>query len=314
MTTTVLSQVGNQYVVSKEEEFGELPSPFTKLDFGIIKTINIKEDETLVEIAGINSGHTLDRIEDGVYRCTVSISTQVTKNSLPTLLEALFGVVTLDHPTSGKYTIISDHINSDELSYYMKTTDTDGVVWNLAGMHFTQGVLNVAKGQVVTLDLTATVKMTTKTEESLTPLTDVSDLFMDLDSAVVFGENSGILNSFSLTLNWNVKDDDGRGIEEVPSGERRLIQRVIRHRLSCTGSFESYLDEDLNTGYVEERVPLEIVLTLNRGTANEHEFTITGAKTATRTNNLTADSDSKVFSADFTAIDAGVVGDLSDDS
>jgi hypothetical protein len=39
-----------------------------------------------------------------------------------------------------------------------------------------------------------------------------------------------VLNNFNMSGNWNITDDEGRGIEAVAAGDRRLIQTVLKHR------------------------------------------------------------------------------------
>jgi hypothetical protein len=307
---TEISNVNNKYILSQETSYGTPADNPVQLDFGLVQSISLTEDEGLREVGAINTGHTLASVEDGLYSGSISLTTYPTKNSLPNLLKALFGKVDLDEPTSGKYTAITLPIHSDNLSYYMEANDDNTNLWEIYGIGFSEGTLNIANGSIVSIDLSGSFKVALKQTGTITPSTNINEVYHELDCYVSIDNFVGVLDAFSVTLNWNVNNEEGRGIEQVTEGERRLIQRIIRHNLTVSGNFTSTLNQEINTGYIDDRTPIIITANLNRGTDNLHSFTIIGAKTTNRSNEMSGESAKKVFSADFTGTDITVVGDL----
>lgn len=306
MTTTILSQVNNKYIIAKESTFGTKPSPFTKLDFGQVQTIEFTQDETIEEANSINTGHTIGHIEPGIYKGTITMSLRPTKSCLPVVLEAIAGSRT--NNSDGTYTITTTLTNN--YSYYVQATDASDTIWDIAGVCFTSATLNVQKGNITTIDLNGYFREASSGAGTVTPITNNSDLFSFLDCYVEFGGNSTVMNSFTLTLDWNASEDDFRGIQEMAAGERRLIAQVVKNRLKVSGSAECYLDSNINIGYDDDLTTNDIVVVLNRGTDNEHTFTVSDAVTTNRKNTLNTENNAKVMSFDYTGVDASVVGDL----
>jgi len=300
----VISNVNNKYIAAKETVYGTTPGTFTSVDFGHIQKITISEEENMEKVASVNSGHLYALFEDGLYWANVSIDTLVSKASLPILLEACMGkkVETTD------YTITTDPTNDD--SYSIKVTYSTADIALINGFGIKDWEITAAKGDKVALTMNGIARKVSNVTEVIAPTTNTDELFKDLDASVTIGGNSFVLNSFSISSNWNVTDDEGRGIESVSAGDRRLITTIIRHRLDVSGSYEAEVSDSAEFGYTEERSDEAIIFTLNRGTDNEHTFTMTKTRSVSRSMDSTIENSKKVISYDYEAIDVGAVGDL----
>lgn len=306
-----ISQVNNKYLIAKESSYGVEPT-MTQLDFGLVQSISLSEDESLLEVSAVNTEHTLAMVEDGLYIGSITINSLPTRAGMINLLEALFGDKDVDTPTEGKYTIKTSPVSSDDLSYFLKLKDDESTVWDISGIHFTEGSITVSKGQITNISLTGAFKKMVKSTETIDPETNIDVVFHYLDACIKVNDETSVLDEFTLNLNWNRNTDDSRGIECLSEDERRLIQRVIRHNLNISGSYTAQLDDN-NTGYVANRTPIEIEVILSRN-SNTHTFTISGAKTTNRVNEINADSSVKTYSSDWTGVDCEVVGDIFSDS
>lgn len=306
MGTTILSQVNNKYIIAKESSYGDKPSPFTKLDFGQVQTIEFTEDESLEEVASINTGHTIGHLEPGVYKGSITVNLRPTKSCLPVVLEAISGLRT--NNSDGTYTVTTTLDNN--YSYYIQATGDLTNIWDLSGVCFTSATLNVNKGSITSIDLTGVFKKASSAAGSVVPLTNNSALFSFLDSYVTIGAANLVCNSFTVTLDWNTSEDDSRAIQEMGAGERRLIAQVVKNRLKVSGSVECYTSTDIDSGYDDELDIRDIVVVLNRGSDNEHTFTITNTATTNRKTTLNVENNAKVMSFDYTGVDCSITGDL----
>lgn len=307
MACDVISNVQNKYLFGKESVYGTIPGSPTQLDIGHVQSISMDEDESIEATDSMNSGHTPFDYEDNLYNVSGQIVTKITKAALPNLLEALYGDYTDD---GTDYTVITAPVCSEDLSYFMKFNTTTGNTKHLTGMCFTAGDLAVEKDGSTIMTLTYQAQALIPAVEVLSPVTSTGALFMGLDASVTFDGNTTILNSFSFAMDWNYDIGDSRGIEAASPNGRRLINRILRNNLTLSGSFESKMDDNIDTGYLDERSGVDIVLTLERGTDNEHVFTFTKARTGARSRELNNDNVSKTINCDFNAVDTSVVGDL----
>ena len=306
----VISNVGNRYIFFKESTYGTTPGSPTQLDIGHVQSITLDEDEGQEVVNSMNSGHTGNQIEDGLYNLSGRIVTWATKSSMRNLLEALLGDLTVDAPTEGQYTIATDPVHSDDLSYGMKFNTQAGETMVVAGLCVTGGDVTLNRQGFVEFTLNFQAQIMTPATATLSPSTSTGSLFRgDLDSYVTYGGNNTILNSFNVTVDWNFNIDDSRGIEPAHANGRRVISRVIRNNLTLGGSFESQMDANIDSGYEDERSDVAIVMVLSRGTDNEHTFTIATSRTKTRSRELNNDNNSKLLSGDFDGLDIAVVGD-----
>lgn len=299
-----ISNVNNKYIAAKETAYGDIPAPFTSVDFGHIQSVTLSEEENMTKERGINSGHTAALFEDGLYWVNTTIKTLVTKASLPALLELCMG----KKVESTDYTITSDNEVSNSYSFKIKHTTTKIVLIN--GFDIKDFIIEGAKGETVSVTLNGISKKATTPTETLVVTKNTDAIFKDLDMTVTIGGNSFVLNNFTINGNWNVTDDEGRGIESVSAGERRLIQRVIKHGFDVSGSYEAEVDDNGEFGYTETRTDEEIIFTLARGTDNEHVFTMSNTRSGGRDMERNNDNTKVIVSYDYEALDVGVVGDL----
>lgn len=307
MATEVISNVQNKYEFAKEDTFGTIPGAPIILDIGHVQSISIDEDESTEEISSINSGHTFVDFDDDLYNVSGQIVTKITKASLPVLLEALLGSYSDD---TTDYTVITSPVSSDDLSYYMKFNTTTGKIKDMKGICFTGGDVSVEKDGSIEMTLSYQAQILSTATEVLAPSTTVGALFRGLDAVVTYDGNATILSNFNFNMDWNFNIDDSRGIEAAHANGRRVINRIIRNTLNLSGSFESQMDDNIDTGYADERSTVPIVLTLDRGTDNAHVFTFTTSKTNTRSRELNNDNSAKLLTCDFVGADIGVTGDL----
>lgn len=297
-----ISNVNNKYEAGVEASYGTEAVAFD-LDLGQIQTISIGEEENTEKISSINGGHTYNLFEDGLYWAPVSIETLVTKASLPVLLEACLG----SRADTTDYTINS---STDYSSYSLNASYTADKIAKLVGFAVKDFEITGAKGERVAITLNGTAKKATIATATLTTTKNTDKVFTDLDMFVTIGGSSSVLNSFNISGNWNVTDDEGRGIESVAAGERRLLQCFTKHTLDLNGSYEANVSNDLEFGYTEERSDEVIVFTVSRGTDNEHVFTMNNTRSFSRELNLSTDNTKRVVSYDYEALDIEIVGDL----
>jgi len=307
MVCSVISNVSNRYIFGKEATYGTLPGAITALDIGHVQSISVDEDESTEEISSMNSGHTVFDFSDDIYNLSGQIVTKITKASLPVLLEALFGAIA--NTSLDTYTVTTDPICSEDLSYYMKFNTTTGKTKQMLGICFTAGEMSVEKDGSIELTLTYQAQILNNATEALSPSTNTGSLFRGLDASVTYDGNVTILDAFSFSMDWNFDIGDSRGIEAAHANGRRVIKRIIRNNLTLSGNFESQMDDNIDTGYEDERTGVEIVLTLNRGSDNQHDFTFSTARTNTRSRELNNDNNSKKLTCDFQGVDVTCVGD-----
>lgn len=302
--TETISNVANKYIAALETTYGTEPSPFTSVDFGHIQRITISEEENIEKLNSMNSGHTSAKFEDGLYFANVSIETRITKASVPVVLKAALGSVTDD---ATNYTASS---SLDLVSHSFKVSYLASKTLNINGFVVKDGTISVAKGESVSLTLNGIAKLVTKTPETLTVTTNTDTIYSWLDCEATVGGNTHVLNNFSINFNWNITDDEGRGIETVVSGERRQIQTVLKHRFDVSGSYEIRVSDDAEIGYQDERTDEAIVFTFSRGTDNEHVITLSNTRSSNREYEANIENQERVTSYDFEALDFGVTGDL----
>jgi hypothetical protein len=300
------SNIQNRYQAAEESVYGTTPIPFTLLDWGHIQRITVGEEENSQKLAGINSGHLYALFEDGLYFVNVSIETIISKAALPNLLEACCG----SRSDSTDYTITT---SKDYNSYSLKVSHTDettGDIILINGFTVKDFEISITKGETITLTMNGIAKKAAKSTASISVTTNTDKVFMDLDAKITVGGNTIIANSFTLSGNWNATDDEGRGIEDPGVGERRLLQRFTKHVLDLNGSYEALVSDNDEFGYTEERTDEAIVLTINRGTDNEHVFTMSNTRSFNREKELTRDNSLRVVSYDYEALNVSITGDL----
>jgi len=299
-----ISNVGNKYIVAEESTFGTTPAPFTAVDWGHVQKVTINEEESTEKMSSLNSGHLSSVFEDGLYWVNVSVETKLSKAALPNLLKFCMGVYSDDGTDYAVTTLNSSNSVSMKVQYL---TDKIGLI---NGMVCKDWEITASNGETISITVNCLAKKLSKDTETLSVTTNTDDMISYLDTSITIGGTAYVLNNISLSGNWNVTDDEGRGIEEVAAGERRLIQCALQHRLDLSGSYEANVDDNQEFGYTEDRSDEALVVTLSRGTDNEHVFTMAKTRSFGRSIDLSTDNTKKVISYDYEAIDLSVSGDL----
>jgi hypothetical protein len=299
-----ISNVGNKYIVAEESTFATTPGTFTSVDWGHIQKISVKEEENMLKMSSINSGHLASVFEEGLYWANVTVETKVSKASLPNLLKFALG----GRADATDYTITSDPttLRSVSMKFFYQTTKC-GLINGLVCKDFE---VTAAKGETLTMTLNCVAAKLSKTTETLSVTTNVDTQFSWLDTSVTIAGTAYVLNSFSIKGNWNVTDDEGRGIEAKSAGSRRLLSTVVKHRFDVSGSYEVEVADTQEFGYADTRSNEAIVMTVSRSTDNDHVFTLTNTRSQSRGHDMSTDNTKKVVTYDFEALDLGVTGDL----
>jgi len=297
-----ISNVANKYEAGKEASFGTEALSFNA-DFGHIQEVNISEEENMEKLSSINGGHTYNLFEDGLYWANISITLLATKSSLPTLLEMMLGTKT----ETTDYSVVSSLTNH---SYSLNTSYTADRICKILGFSVKDWEISANKGDKLSITLNGIAQKVTTPVGTISKAANTSKVFTDLDAFVTVGGTQTVLNSFTINGNWNVTDDEGRGIEEVTAANRRLLTTFIKHTLDLSGSYEAEVDNNLEFGYVAERTDEAIVFTISRGDDNEHVFTMTNTRSNGRELGLSMDNSKRVVGYDYEALDLSVAGDL----
>lgn len=299
-----ISNVGNRYIAAIESSYGSTPSPFTALDWGHIQKITIGEEENLEKLSSLNSGHLAAKFEDGLYWANVSIETRVTKASIPVLLKAMMGTVSesTDYAASTSLTL-----NSYSLKVSYLSTTKCLLINGLAVKDWT---ISCAKGESMVFTLNCIAMKVAKSTEALSVSTNTDNIFSWLDCYATIAGNAHVLQNFTINGNWNITDDEGRGIETSTAGTRRTIRQVVKHRFDCSGNYEIELSDNGEMGYADDRSDEAIVFTASRGSDNEHVFTLSNTRSSKRDYEAGIDNTQRTVSYDFEALDLAVAGDL----
>jgi len=298
-----ISNVGNKYIGAIETAYGTSPTPFTAVDLGHIQKITVKEEDNTEKLTSLNAGHLNAMFEDGLYWANVTIETKVSKASLPVLLKLALGA----RDDAVDYTVTSDPtIQSLSLKFFYQGTK----IGLLNGLVVKDFDISASKDESISMTLNCIAKKMSKVTETLSVTTNTGTPMSWLDTSITIGEVPSVLNSFNLSGNWNVTDNEGRGIEAVGAGSRRLITTVLRHRLDINGSYEVEVNDTQEFGYTEDRADEAITVTMSRGTDNSHIFTLANTRSFARSMDMTMDTTKKAISYDYEALDVTVVGDL----
>lgn len=300
-----ISHVSDKADFNVESTYGTDPGSYGGLASGIIQKFSFQEVENMRKIGDLNNGHKYLKNEPGFYYVQGTLETLPTKSSLPALLEAFFGGRT----DVTDYTITSD---SDTInSYTARASYIDGTHVVITGLVFTTLKIDVAKDGDLVFSMDYIAQKLTPTAGSISPSVTSEDQFTDMDLYGAYGGNNLIMDTFSATFDWKIDPRQGRGMESVASGSRRLISRVIKNRIEITGSVEAELDDDhFSLGYEDEKTDSTLALNYSRGTDNAHAINFTGVQRDNPEVGLENSDDVRKISVDFSALDFSATGDL----
>jgi len=300
----VHSKIVDEVVAGNETTYGTLASTFT-LALGAIESFSYTENENVQPINGVGNGWTPIKNEDGLYHVSGSLVSKPTKSSLPVLLEYFFG----NRVDATDYTVI-DSTTIKSMSFKAQHTPTQTV--QITGAVFTNINIEASKDGFLVISLDYIAKKLTVATETVTYTQPTDSVFMWVDTYGTWGGSAVKANAWTITGDWNIDPNDGRGLESVAAGERRLIQRVIKNNLTLGGSADLLVDGAISElGYADERTDKTLVFTVSRGTDNQHDFTLSGC----RTNNKSSDEGSEAGIKNLTfdiasALDISIAGDL----
>jgi len=299
----VISHISNKIIIGEESSFGTEASAYDK-NFGFIQSFSYTENESIEQIGTIGGGHTHNRNEPGIYHISGTLVTKVTKSTLPIVLTAFLGGYSDD---GVDYTITS---STTVKSYSVKAQHSDDDIAKITGIVFTNLSIDASKDGTLEVSMDYIGKKLELVTESITPIIPTDSLYSWLDIFGTYNSLNLIGNSFSIELDWNIDPNDGRGLESVTAGERRLIQRVIKNNLNVSGNFDALIQDTEFFGYNDEITESSFVLTLSRGTDNQHTFTLSNAVLDNKSVEKTAEAGLSNMTADVLAFDITVTGNL----
>lgn len=300
----VQSNISNQVVGGVETTYGTMPGSFNLL-MGAIDTFSWNESESTEQIGAVGSGSLPLKNEPGLYLVTGTLVTRPTKTSLPVLLALFFGSRT----DVTDYTIVNDDTSIDSISVKAQHTATETV--QITGLVFTNLNIDMAKDGLLSLSMDYIAKKLVTATETVTYTQPTDACFTWLDICGTYDGNAFTGNSVTMTADWNIDANDGRGLECVAEGERRLIQRVIKNNLTLGGNFDVLIENTNEIGYEDEKTDKTLVVTVARGTDNEHTFTYTGTQLDNKNFEATHENGIKNFTADIVGgLSVTMAGDL----
>ena len=306
----VVSQVCNEITKSREAVYGDATAT-TEADWGYIESFSYTEEETVEQIGTVGGGATFQRNEPGLYKVTGTLTTKVTKASLPELLEGFFGgrTDTTDYAISHDEKTIISYVVQAQHSRAVGGIGSDQIA-TISGLVFTTLNIDAAKDGFMIVSCDFLAQKLVMSAGTISTTLPTESLYSWLDISGSYGGTALKANSYSLNLDWNVDPNDGRGLESVSAGSRRLIQRVIKNTLLVSGSIDVKIEDALEFGYEDEKTDQTLVLTTSRGTDNEHTFTVTGCDLDNKSSEMTAEAGVKNFTADVLGRDMTAAGDL----
>ena len=299
----VISNISNQINIGEQSDFETEASSYDD-NFGFIQSFSYSENETVTQVGAVGGGMFYNKNEPGVYSVSGTLVTRVTKSTLPTVLTAFFGSYSDD---GTDYTVVPE---KTIIPYSVKAQHTLTKVVKITGLVFTNLTIDASKDGFMELSLDYFAQKLEKQTETLTTTLPSDALFSWLDIAGTYDSEPIKANNYSLSFDWNMDANDGRGLEDVATGSRRLIQRAIKNNLTVSGSFEALIENCNEMGYADEKPDKTLVLTTSRGTDNAHTITLTGCQLDNKDSELGVDAGMKTISADILARGVSITGDL----
>jgi len=304
-----ISNITNKLISGREATYGTL-SPALTSDWGIVESFSYNESESVEQVGGIGGGYGANFNEGGLYSISGSLTTKVTKSALPELLEAFFGSRT-DSGVPLVYAIVPNEANI--ISYSVETNFDKLNKAQLTGLVFTTLEISASKDGFVTVscdyiakEVKILVGQVVQTFTTAAPLSwlDISGTY---NGQVLIG------NDFTFSFDWNIDAAEGRGLESVAVGERRLIQRVIKNSLNTEGSIDVLIQDNIASsfvGYNDELTEATLSMVMSRGLDNAHTINLVNCVLDNKNLDLNAEGGLKNFTADVKGRDVNFSGDL----
>lgn len=302
----VISHITDKVIAGRESSYGTAATTLNS-NWGLIESFSYTEEENIEQIGAVGGGHTYQRNEPGIYNVSGTLKTKITKTSLPEVLEAFFGSRT----DTTVYSIVP---NPNTIISYTVEADFDGTnKAQITGLVFTTCEIDASKDGFLTLSCDYVAQLVTISAGTITQTVTTEAPLSWLDVSGTYNGLNLKGNSFTISYDWNIDANDGRGLETVTTGQRRLIQRVVKNNLTVSGNLDVLVEAGVtNTlmGYADELTEASLVLTASRGTLNSHTFTLTGCVLSNKTIEANAEPGMKNFTADISGRDTSVSGDL----
>lgn len=299
----VISNISNQINVGEESTFATEASSYDR-NFGYIQSFSYTESEAIEQIGAIGGGFNFNRNEAGIYGVSGSLVTRVSKSTLPVALTAFMGGYSDDGST---YTITP---SAETRSYSVKAQHTLTQTVVITGLVFTNCTIEASKDGFMEISLDYFAQKLETANETITTTLPTDAMFSWLDVFGTYDSNNVKANSYSLSFDWNMDANDGRGLENVSAGQRRLIQRAIKNNLTISGSTEAMIENTNELGYQDEKTDKTLVLTASRGTDNAHNITVTGCQVDNKNHEAGVDAGMKILSYDILGLGVTFTGDL----
>lgn len=299
-----ISHVTDKALFDEESTYGQEPGAYVADNFGQIVSFSYTEVENIEQQTPVGGGFVALRNEPKLYYVTGQLVTKVTKGSIMNLLMATLGDVTDD---GTDYT--ATH-SLDSHSYFIKAELTPTKIVRIGGLVFKNLSIEITKAGDMTFTMDYVAQKLDSITATITQTVNNESIFTGLDGAITWGGNPHVFNILTLTSDWNIADDEGRGVETVGVGSRRLIQRVVKHNLTVSGSVDMEIDDNADITYKDEKTDKTLIMTISRGTDNEHVFTMTGGLLNNKTQDFNRDNAVKNLTADLVGFNYSVTGDM----
>lgn len=223
--------------------------------------------------------------------------------------DIIFGNPTLVDGTDDpiKYKIITDPkiLNS----YSMIAEYVPGKLAKITGIVIKDISVDFQLNSPVVIKMNYIAKSLDLTNGDINNLSFPDTTFFSFDCYSTLSDKDIYVNSFSLNSNWNISDEEGRALEKVKYDERRKIKRVIKHLLDVTGNLDIEVDEDFNIGYRNDIVTYKNDFIMNRGSGNEHKFTINNFVISNKDMTINKENTKRNITSSYMAQNFSVIGD-----
>lgn len=297
-----ISHITDKLVAGEEGTYGTLAPTFT-LNWGDVQSFSYDENENASAEGSVGTGHTNSRVEPGLYYVTGTLTTRGTKSSIENLLKALMGDVSV---VTGTYTATT---SPTVTSYTVKAQHNSTQVALITGLVFTNFTIEASTDGYLVLNGDYLAQKLELNAETITPVIPSDDIFAWLDVCGKWRTTNINATSYTVTGDWAVTPEEGRGLECVTVGNRRLIQRVIRNTLDVSADVDFRIDDTFEVrGYTDEKTSGTLELIFSRGTDNEHTISVTNAIESETSANLDREATVKEGSISLIGTDVSVVG------
>lgn len=301
-----ISHASDKAKFGKEVTFGTLSGTLTT-DFGHVQSVSIVENDNVEKINSVSSGFRYAKLEEGMYYVSGTMEVLATKAGLPNCFEAYF-----NGRTDSTDYAITPELTADYSSYSFEAEFDTTTKLQVLGAVFHTFRFSATNQQSVSISMDYVAKEVKLVAGTVSVTANEDSVLHGLDLVVNLGGTDLVATSFGLNSTWNVDEVEGRSIESVPAGQRRMIQKVIKHKLDMDGDFEVEVDGSLSLfGYENNRTSRNMTLTLERGTDNTHVLNLGNILPTTRELAVNPDNSVRTINVSFMSLGSiSITGDL----